>query len=190
MNTANRLRRCLPLSLLLLAACATKPSDPTAYGPKSFSDEVGYTALVVAYSPELQGMLETIEALPDAAITNTIQFKGITYRMGSYKDEPIIVFETGMSIANAAMSLQMAFDYFPIKQAIYMGIAGAVNPELLPGDLVIAERWYYHDESVYSNPDPANPEAYLIPDYYATFLSEQPARKAADPTCRTIPISA
>ncbi len=165
---------------LFLAACATKPSGTSAYGPKTFTEE-GYTALVVAYSPELQGMLETIEAMPDAAIDATATFRGITYRIGRYKDEPILLFETGMSIANAAMSIQMAIDYFPIKQIVYMGIAGAVNSELHPGDVVIPERWYYHDESVYSNPDPENADAHLIPDYYAGSLAEQPARRAADP---------
>ncbi len=170
----------LPICALLLASCATKSIDTSAYGPKTFSEE-GFTAMVVAYSPELRGMLETIDALPDAAITDAVTYKGITYRIGTYRDEPVILFDTGMSIANAAMSIQMAIDYFPIKQVIYMGIAGAVNPELHPGDVVIPERWYYHDESVYSNPDPENPGSYLNPDYYAGFLDEQPARKTADP---------
>ena len=61
-----------------------------------------------------------------------------------------------------------------------MGIAGAVNPELHPGDVVIPERWYYHDESVYINPSPENPDEYVLPDYYKNFLSEQPERRAKD----------
>ena len=89
----------------------------TPYGPKEFNQE-GYTALVVAYSPELQGMLETIDKMPDAKITEEVTFRGITYRIGEYKGEPIILFETAMSIANAAMSIQMALDYFPIDEVI------------------------------------------------------------------------
>ena len=155
-------------------------SAATPYGPKEFTQE-GYTALVVAYSPELQGMLETIDKMPDAKITEEVTFRGITYRIGEYKGEPIILFETAMSIANAAMSIQMAIDYFPIDEVVYMGIAGAVNPEVQPGDVVIPERWYYHDESVYINPSADNPDEYVLPDYYKNFLSEQPKRRAKDP---------
>jgi adenosylhomocysteine nucleosidase len=177
----------LALAALALTSCVSPPEGaPTAqhaglpYGPKAFSER-SYTALVVAYSPELQGMLETIEALPDAAIETSHSFKGITYRMGQYQGKPIILFESGMSIANAAMSLQMAIDYFPIEQVIYMGIAGAVDPELQPGDVVIPERWYYHDESVYSNPRPDAADAFILPDYYTAFLSRQEKRRAQDP---------
>lgn len=166
--------------VLILSGCATSPTNPVPYGPKEF-DSSGYTALVVAYAPEMQGMLETIEQRPDASITETIEFKGVTYRLGEFQGEPILLFATGMSIANAAMTMQMAFDYFPVKEVVYMGIAGAVNPEWLPGDVVVPERWYYHDESVYSNPDPDAPGEYILPDYYAAFLAEQPARRAEDP---------
>ncbi|NBB80719.1 MAG: purine phosphorylase [Verrucomicrobia bacterium] len=165
--------------LVLLAGCASTGMEK-AYGPRDF-DSPGYTALVVAYAPEMEGMLATIDQRPDASITETVNFKGVTYRIGEFQGEPILVFATGMSIANAAMTMQMAFDYFPVKEVVYMGIAGAVNPKWQPGDVVVPERWYYHDESVYSNPDPENPGQFILPDYYAEFLAEQPARRAADP---------
>ena len=165
------------ICLILVAGCA---SVEKAYGPREF-DSQGYTALAVAYAPEMESMLATIEQRADASITETVKFKGVTYRIGEFQGEPILVFATGMSIANAAMTMQMAFDYFPVNEVVYMGIAGAVNPQWSPGDVVVPERWYYHDESVYSNPDPENPGQFILPDYYADFLSEQPARRAADP---------
>lgn len=166
------------LGLYLLTGCASTPSPK--YGPKVF-DETGYTAVVVAYQPEMKALLETIEKDPDAAINESVTFKGIEYRLGTYNGKPILIFATGMSIANAAMSMQMALDYFPVDQVVYMGIAGAVNPEWQPGDVIVPERWYYHDESVYSNPDPEVEGAYVLPDYYREFLEEQPARRAKDP---------
>ncbi len=152
----------------------------STFGPRGFT-EPPFTALVVAYSPEMQGLLETIEQRPDASITEKVAFRGVTYRLGRFGDEPILVFATGMSIANAAMTMQMAFDYFPIRQVVYMGIAGAVNPKWQPGDVVVPERWYYHDESVYANPDPEVPGEHILPDYYSEFLAEQAERRAADP---------
>ena len=151
------------------------------FGPVPRNDAAGFTAVVVAYEPEMLGILSTIEAMPEARIVREEVHKGIKYRLGLYKERPILVFATGMSIANAAMSMQMAFDYYPIKEVVYMGIAGAVNPELHPGDVVVAERWYYHDESVYINPHPEKEGEYLLPDYYRTFLEEQPERLKKDP---------
>lgn len=162
--------------LVGLAGCSTTPH----YGPAKFEGE-GFTAVVVAYAPEMEGILNNIDTDPNASINATLSIKGVTYRLGRYHDEPILVFATGMSIANASMTMQMALDYFPVKQVVYMGIAGAVNPKWKPGDVIVPERWYYHDESVYTNEEPGNPGKYILPEYYAKFLEEQPARKANDP---------
>jgi adenosylhomocysteine nucleosidase len=169
------------LVVAVLAITACQSTSSVQYGPSQFENEQGFTAVVVAYQPEMEGILGRIAEDPNGNIDATQTFKGIQYRLGHYHDEPILIFATGMSIANAAMSMQMAFDYFPIKQVIYMGIAGAVNPAWQPGDVIVPERWYYHDESVYANPDPENPDESVLPAYYARFLEEQPARRALDP---------
>ncbi|AXR05097.1 5'-methylthioadenosine/S-adenosylhomocysteine nucleosidase family protein [Salinimonas sediminis] len=179
------------LLICLLNGCAsldgalTGPPEaaPVGYGPKSFNSP-GFTAIVVAYEPEMKGILARIKEDDAAHINQVVQYKGIHYRIGTYHDEPVIIFATGMSIANAALSMQMAFDYFPVKQVVYMGIAGAVNPQLNPGDVVVPERWYYHDESVYANPVNADSKTqgeYILPEYYAAFMQEQPQRRAQDP---------
>ncbi|GLR70443.1 5'-methylthioadenosine/S-adenosylhomocysteine nucleosidase [Agaribacter marinus] len=169
------MKRLLFVLIIFLKGCS-------AVTPNSSFDEMPeYTALVVAFAPEMDGVMRTIDELPDAKILRKETRKGVTYHFGEYNGEPIVLFATGMSIANAAMTMQMAFDYFPIKQVLYMGIAGAVNPQLHPGDVVVAERWYYHDESVYVNPDPENPGQYIPPNYYAKFLKEQDERRKVDP---------
>jgi len=145
------------------------------------SKENGFTAVMVAYAPELNGILNHLESLPNAGIDETVTVKGVTYRIGHYNDQPILIFATGMSIANAAMTTQMAIDYFPIDEVVYMGIAGAINPKWHPGDVIVPERWYYHDESVYSNPDPANPGSYIVPNYYQKMMDQLPALRAEDP---------
>lgn len=177
-------RQCFFLVSLavIVTGCTPSTDNPNIFGPKTFDAQIPeFTAVVVAYAPELDGILSTIEKHDHAEITDNVQFKGVNYRLGNFKGEPILIFATGMSIANAAMSMQMALDYFPIKQVVYMGIAGAVNPQWQPGDVIVPERWYYHDESVYSNPNPEDPESFIIPEYYQRFLDEQPERKAKDP---------
>ena len=74
-----------PLMLLLiLVGCSTKNS--VNYGPKFFYQE-GYTAIVVAYEPEMIALLETIETDPTAKIFDEHTFKGIRYRLGTYKEK-------------------------------------------------------------------------------------------------------
>lgn len=182
-------RFCSPFYAIVIAvfcvavsACSSTPVPEVVsaeYGPKQFNGQE-MTAIVVAYEPEMKGILGRIQADEGASIEQVVKFKGITYRIGQYHDEPVLIFATGMSIANAAMSMQMAFDYFPVKQVVYMGIAGAVNPKWQPGDVIVPERWYYHDESVYANPDPDREGEYLVPEYYAKFMQEQSARKSVD----------
>lgn len=149
------------------------------YGPRSFEGP-GFTAVVAAYGPEIEAILDRIDTDPNAEITETLVFKGVTYRLGNYRGMPIVVFVTGISIANAAMTMQMAFDYFPIEEVVYMGIAGGINPALKPGDVVVPERWYYHDESVYVNPQPDG-GGYILPDYYEAFLEDAAERRKTDP---------
>ena len=133
----SKLNISLLMLLLILVGCSAK--DSAKYGPQSFYKE-GFTAIVVAYEPEMLALLETIEGDPAAKIVDEYTFKGIRYRLGTYKERPILIFATGMSIANAAMSIQMALDYFPVDELVYMGIAGAVNPKWQPGDVIIPER--------------------------------------------------
>ena len=173
-----KLNICPLIILLIFVGCSSKKS--LNYGPQSFYQE-GFTAIVVAYEPEMLALLETIEANPTAKIFDEYTFKGIKYRLGTYNERPILIFATGISIANAAMSMQMAFDYFPVDQVVYMGIAGAVNPKWQPGDVIVPERWYYHDESVYSNPKPKNDGEYILPEFHISFLEDRKKRQVDDP---------
>ena len=168
----------ITLQLFELTICFASTAEE--YGPRTFSHKP-YTAIVVAYEPEMRGLLEAIDKDPQAQILNEYNFKGIKYRTGVYHSRPILVFATGMSIANAAISTQMALDYFPVDKLVYMGIAGAVNPKWQPGDVIVPERWYYHDESVYANPEQDQPNEYVLPEYYSKFLEEQASRRANDP---------
>ncbi|MEM7674076.1 MAG: 5'-methylthioadenosine/S-adenosylhomocysteine nucleosidase [Verrucomicrobiota bacterium] len=129
-------------------------------------DSEPLTAVVAAYRPEIEALIQEIERMPEGEIYRVIRHKGVTYHLGTVYGEPIVLFVTGMSIANAAMTIQMALDYFPVERVLYAGIAGAVNPELNLGDVVVPARWYYHDEHVYFNPSPEDSESYILADYY------------------------
>ncbi len=167
-------------SLLLFVSC-TNLVQAEQLGPQDFSQVKNkWTAIVAAYEPEIIAVDKAIAEAPDAQITETRFYRGVRYQIGSYKGEPIIIFASGVSVPNAAMTIQMALDYFPIDKVIMMGIAGAVNPVFEPGDIAVPERWYYHDESVYVNPDPKRNGEFVLPDYYEAYRKAWKAREATD----------
>jgi adenosylhomocysteine nucleosidase len=160
---------------------AFSQSKDIEYGPRVFDVSTKWTAVVAAYTPEIEAIDRAFAQIDDAQIDKVVTIKGVKYQLGNYKGEPIVIFTTGISVPNAAMTMQMALDYFPIDKVVMMGIAGAVNPSFTPGDIAIPERWYFHDESVYVNPDPNNLGEYLLPDYYERALERYKARERTDP---------
>ncbi|MFT2091905.1 purine phosphorylase [Paraglaciecola sp. 2405UD69-4] len=175
-----RLVQVLLLNLVVIFSSQSM-ANTHEYGPKQFSVKNKWTAIVAAYEPEIKAIDHAFSKLDDAQITETIIIKGVKYQLGTYKGEPIVIFTTGISVPNAAMTMQMALDYFPIDRVVMMGIAGAINPEFQPGDIAIPERWYFHDESVYVNPDKKETGKFVLPDYYEAALARYKARELTDP---------
>lgn len=171
----------ITLIFMLLQCSLFSFAEETQYGPRTFSEGEKWTAIVAAYTPEIKAIDSAFSEMDDAQIDRVITIKGVKYQLGTYKGEPIVIFTTGISIPNAAMTMQMAIDYFPIDKVIMMGIAGAVNPEFHPGDIAIPERWYFHDESVYVNPDPKEEGKFILPDYYEHALEAYKEREKTDP---------
>src|SRR6201984_1815528 len=75
-------------------------------------------------------------------------------------------FLSGMSMVNAALTTQMAVDHFQLDAIIFAGIAGAVDPALHPGDVVVPAYWIHQMESVWSNPDSNKSGSYVLPEFY------------------------
>ena len=64
-----------------------------------------------------------------------------TYILGKLEGKDVVLFLSGVSMVNAAMTTQGAIDHFRITGVVFSGIAGGVNPSLSPGDVVVADRW-------------------------------------------------
>lgn len=169
------------LLIVLSHSNAFSKTDDNEYGPRQFDITNKWTAVVSAFSPEIEAIDRAFAKIDDAKIDKVVTIKGVKYQLGSYKGEPIVIFTTGISVPNAAMTMQMALDYFPIDKVVMMGIAGAVNPSFAPGDIAIPARWYFHDESVYANPNASKPGEYFLPDYYEGALESYRAREKTDP---------
>ena len=166
--------------ITLLPAFFNNALAEQKFGPREFPNTEKWTAIVAAYEPEIKAIDYAIGKVETAKIDEVISIKGVKYQLGTYKGERIVIFTTGISVANAAMTMQMALDYFPIDKVVMMGIAGAVNPAFEPGDIAIPERWYYHDESVYVNPDPNRDGGFVLPGYYNEASARHKARAKVD----------
>ncbi|GAB3789426.1 5'-methylthioadenosine/adenosylhomocysteine nucleosidase [Spirosoma horti] len=70
---------------------------------------------------------------------------GITFTTGRLGSQRVVVAETGIGKVNAAMTTALLLDHFRPQRVLFTGIAGGTNPDLQPGDIVIAGRTAHHD---------------------------------------------
>jgi adenosylhomocysteine nucleosidase len=134
----------------LTRAAAAEQMDPT---PR--------IAVISAYSPEwlaLRAAMETtrIETIADA-----------TYIVGRLESKDVVLFLSGVSMVNAAMTTQGAIDHFNITRIVFSGIAGGVNPDLSAGDVVVADRWFEYLESVFARKTATD---WSVPDWLGKTL--------------------
>jgi adenosylhomocysteine nucleosidase len=73
----------------------------------------------------------------------TIQ--GIRFTTGSLKDRRVVLAHSGMGKVNAAMAATLLVEQFQPTHVLFTGIAGGLNPDLRPGDVVIGAKTAYHD---------------------------------------------
>jgi adenosylhomocysteine nucleosidase len=70
---------------------------------------------------------------------------GIQFVVGMLKGRKVVVASSGTGKVNAAMCATLLIDHFMPSEIIFSGIAGSINPELHPGDIVIGEKTAHHD---------------------------------------------
>ena len=71
--------------------------------------------------------------------------EGIRFVSGRLEGREVVIVWTGIGKVNAAMSTTLLLEHFKPSEVIITGIAGGVNPELEPGDIVIGARVAHHD---------------------------------------------
>jgi adenosylhomocysteine nucleosidase len=73
------------------------------------------------------------------------EIEGIQFISGRIGAELVVLAWTGVGKVNAAMTTTLLLEHFQPTRVIFTGIAGGVDPNLEPGDIVIAKRTAYHD---------------------------------------------
>src|SRR5690606_30288010 len=98
-------------------------------------DQTPRIAVISAFAPELELLQQELQE-PQSYTANGVQFT-----TGMLQGRPVVLFLSGISMVNAAMTTQLALDRFHITHIVFSGIAGGVNPDLHIGDVVVAQRW-------------------------------------------------
>lgn len=100
--------------------------------------------VISAFPPELTAL--------ESATKNQKRYvaAGVTFVTGELEGKPVVVFLSGVSMVNAAMSTQLALDHFNITRIVFSGIAGGVDENLDIGDVVVADQWAQNLETAFA----------------------------------------
>jgi len=122
-------------------------------------DKVPRTAVISAFEPEWTALQAMLVGREDHVA------EGITFLTGTIEGQPVVLFLSGVSMVNAAMTTQMALDRFTIRRIVFSGIAGGVNPQLQVGDVAVPDEWSEHLEAVFAR---ETAKGYRLPPYAQT----------------------
>lgn len=116
----------------------------------------GRTAVISAFAPELEALKTATQDRRE------IRLHGITFITGRLEGRPVVLFLSGVSMVNAAMSTQLALDRFHVKRIVFSGVGGGADPDLDVGDVVVAERWGEYQEMSFAR---ETPDGYAPPPF-------------------------
>jgi adenosylhomocysteine nucleosidase len=108
------------------------------------ADGTHRTAIVSAYEPEWLPLQAGLEGREEHGINGTI------FVTGTIEQKAVVLFLSGVSMVNAAMTTQLALDHFTIDRIVFSGIAGGVDPGLRIGDVVLPNAWSEYLEAVFA----------------------------------------
>jgi adenosylhomocysteine nucleosidase len=113
-----------------LAGCAgLPPADAVRL------DETPRIAVISAFQPELMLLSARLQDARRHSVN------GIEFSTGTLEGRPVVMFLSGVSMVNAAMTTQLALDRFKVSHIVFSGIAGGVNPQLHVGDVTVPAQW-------------------------------------------------
>ncbi len=128
--------------ILLLGSC----SSPVRYAGETSEVKVvkeksgePVTAILGAFEQEIILLEDELLDVQEQII------EGIRFVSGNLSGKKVVIAFTGIGKVNAAMTTTLLIEHFKPDKVIFTGIAGAVNRQLQPGDIVIAEKTAHHD---------------------------------------------
>jgi adenosylhomocysteine nucleosidase len=134
-------------TLILLILVLIGPATAAISKPVAQLDDVPRIAVISAFEPEWIALGEAV------ADRHEWRVNGVRFIGGTIGGRPVLLFLSGVSMVNAAMTTQLALDRFNIRSIVFSGVAGGLDPGLDVGDVVVPERWGQYLESVFARAD-------------------------------------
>lgn len=95
--------------------------------------------IIVAEEEEFEAIVQIMDDTDEKKINE------LTFLTGKIIENKCVLVKGGVGKVNAARVTQLMIDNFPIEYIINVGVAGALDPMLEIGDVVIAETLVQHD---------------------------------------------
>lgn len=95
--------------------------------------------IIGAMDEEIQLLLQGMET------EEAVIYAGTSFVEGRFHGKQIVVCKSGVGKVNAAMTAQLLIDRFEVSAIWFTGVAGAVDPSLDIGDIVISSSCQQHD---------------------------------------------
>src|SRR5262245_22041063 len=115
---------------------------PAERVPARDTPQVARSAPVIAILGAMKLEVETLEQQLADMKERTVQ--GVRFVTGGLKGRAVVLAHSGMGEVNAAMAATLVVEHFQPTHVLFTGIAGGVNPDLGPGDIVIGDRTAYY----------------------------------------------
>ncbi len=147
------------MKFLSLLGCLVTLSLSLAGGAARAADTLNSTsrtAVMSAFQPEWTALQAKLQDRKDYVIN------GMTFETGTIEGKPVVLFLSGISMVNAAMTTQLVVDRFAIDRIVFSGIAGGVDPGLAIGDVVVPSEWTQYLEVVFAR---KTDHGYVLPSY-------------------------
>ena len=96
-------------------------------------------AIMGAMPEEIEPIIATLHELKE------IEYADNTYYQGRYKDQEVVVAYSKIGKVFAALTAATLIEHFGCDMILFSGVAGAINPDLKIGDLIIADGLCQHD---------------------------------------------
>lgn len=135
-------------ALLLICSTAANAAETLDKTPR--------TAVMSAFQPEWTALRAKLQDRKDYVVNGKI------FATGAIEGKQVVLFLSGISMVNAAMTTQLALDRFTITRIVFSGIAGGVDPDLTIGDVVIPDQWSEYLETVFAREKDGN---YTLPSF-------------------------
>jgi adenosylhomocysteine nucleosidase len=97
------------------------------------------TALLGAFGEEIRLLVAELED------KEAVDVSDVRFWTGRLRGRRVVIAMTGVGKVNAAVVTALTYHRFRPSHVIFSGIAGGLDPELHPGDIIIASQTFQHD---------------------------------------------